>query len=74
VWYAMFAPAKTPPEIVARLSRETLKALESPEVGKQLVALTIEAWPGSAAELGALVQSETARYAKVIKGIGLRLD
>ena len=74
VWYGMFAPAKTPPEILARLSRETLKALQSPEVSGQLAALTIESWPGSAAELGALVQSETARYAKLIKSIGLRLD
>jgi tripartite-type tricarboxylate transporter receptor subunit TctC len=74
VWYAMLAPAKTPPDILARLSREVVKALESPEVSKQLTAMGVESWPGGAEELGALVKSETARYAKLIKSIGLRLD
>ncbi len=74
VWYGMFAPAKTPPEILARLTREVVKALESPEVMKQLTAMGVEPWPGNAEVLGALVSSESARYAKVIKAIGLRLN
>jgi tripartite-type tricarboxylate transporter receptor subunit TctC len=74
VWYAMLAPAKTPPDIVARLSREVVKALESPEVNKQLVAMGVEPWPGGSEELAAVLKSETARYAKLIKSIGLRLN
>jgi tripartite-type tricarboxylate transporter receptor subunit TctC len=74
VWYGMFAPAKTPPEIVARLSREIVKAIELPEVSKQLTAIGVDPWPGTAEELASWEKSETNRYAKLIKSIGLRLD
>jgi tripartite-type tricarboxylate transporter receptor subunit TctC len=74
VWYGMFTPAKTPPDIVARLSREVVKAIESPDVNKQLTAMGVDPWAGNSDELAALVKSETARYGKLIKSIGLRLN
>jgi tripartite-type tricarboxylate transporter receptor subunit TctC len=74
VWYAMLAPAKTPPDIITRLSREVVKAIDSPEISKQLTAMGVDPWPGTADELAALVKSETARYSKLIKSIGLRLN
>jgi len=74
VWYAMLAPAKTPPDILARLSREVVKAIDSPEIGKQLTAMGVEPWPGTADELAALVKSETERYGKLIRSIGLRIN
>lgn len=74
VWYGMFAPARTPPEIVARLSREVIKALEAPDLRERLTAMGVDPWPGTPEELAGLVRSETARYAAVIRSIGLRLD
>jgi tripartite-type tricarboxylate transporter receptor subunit TctC len=74
IWYGVFAPARTPPEIVARLSREIIKALESPDLRERLAAMGVEPWPGTPDELASLVRSETARYANLIKSIGLRLD
>ncbi|HKU70811.1 MAG TPA: tripartite tricarboxylate transporter substrate binding protein [Burkholderiales bacterium] len=74
VWYGMFAPSKTPRDILSRLSAEVVKAIESPEVNKQLTAMGVEPWPGTADEFGALVKSETARYSKLIKSIGLRIN
>jgi tripartite-type tricarboxylate transporter receptor subunit TctC len=74
IWYGMFAPARTPPDIVARLSREVIKALESPDLRERLTALGVDPWPGTPEELASLVRSETARYAILIKSIGLRLD
>jgi tripartite-type tricarboxylate transporter receptor subunit TctC len=74
IWYGVFAPARTPPDIVARLSRDIIKALESPELRKQLAAMGVDPWPGTPEQLASLVRSETARYAKIIKSIGLRLD
>jgi len=62
------------PEIVARLNREVTRALESPDLRKQLAAMGVDPWPGTPERLASLVHSETARYAKVIKSIGLRLD
>ena len=74
VWYGLFAPAGTPRAIVERLSREVARALDTPDLRKQLAAMGVDPWPGTPEELAGLVRNETARYSKVIKGIGLRLD
>jgi tripartite-type tricarboxylate transporter receptor subunit TctC len=74
VWYGMFAPGRTPPDIVGRVSREILKALESADLRDRLTAMGVEPWPGRPEQLESLVRSETARYAAVIKSIGLKLD
>jgi len=74
VWYGLFAPAGTPRPIVERLSREAIRALESPELSRQLDAMGVDPWPGTPEELESLVRSETARFAALIKSIGLRLD
>jgi tripartite-type tricarboxylate transporter receptor subunit TctC len=74
VWYGLFAPAGTPRPIVERLSREVVKALDAPDLRKQLAAMGVDPWPGTPEELADLVRNETARYSKLIKSIGLRLD
>ncbi|MGH8660993.1 MAG: Bug family tripartite tricarboxylate transporter substrate binding protein [Burkholderiales bacterium] len=74
VWYGVFAPVRTPPDIVDRLSREVVRALESPDLRERLTAMGVEPWPGTPDELASLVRSETARFAAVIRSIGLRLD
>jgi len=74
IWYGLFAPARTPPDIVARLSREVIKALESRDLRERLTAMGADPWPGTPEQLASLVRSETARYASLIKSIGLRLD
>ncbi len=74
IWYGMFIPVRTPPDIIARLSREVIKALEAPDMRQRLTAMGADPWPGTPEQLASLVRSETARYAKVIKAIGLRLD
>ena len=74
LWYGLFAPARTAPDIVARLSREVIRALESADLRERLAALGVDPWPGTPEELARLVRSEAARYAGLIKSIGLRLD
>jgi len=74
IWYAMFAPAATPREIVTRLNHEIVKALTAPDLREKLAASGIDAWPGSPEELAALVRSETARYAAIIEKAGVRAD
>jgi tripartite-type tricarboxylate transporter receptor subunit TctC len=74
VWYGMFAPARTPADIVGRVSREILKALDSADLREKFAAMGVDPWPGNPQQLESLVRSETARYGEVIKGIGLRLD
>lgn len=71
IWYGMFAPAGTPQNLVARLSEEISKALKAPALRDRLLTLGIQPWPGSPQELGALVRSEKARFAKLIEAAGI---
>jgi tripartite-type tricarboxylate transporter receptor subunit TctC len=74
-WYGLFAPAGTPPEIVLRLHAETLKAMGSPEVRAKLVEIGVdETVTRTPEEFAAIVRADTARYAKVVKEAGLKLD
>jgi tripartite-type tricarboxylate transporter receptor subunit TctC len=74
-WYGMFAPAGTPPEIVNRVHAETLKAMQSPEVRAKLVEIGVdETVTRTPEEFAAIVRADAARYAKVVKDAGLKLD
>ncbi|MBI3935593.1 MAG: tripartite tricarboxylate transporter substrate binding protein [Betaproteobacteria bacterium] len=74
IWYGMFVPAGTPHEVIARLGREVINALEAPDLRRRMTAAGIEPWPGTAEELRKLLRSETARYAEIIRSAGLRRD
>jgi tripartite-type tricarboxylate transporter receptor subunit TctC len=74
-WYGVFAPAATPPAIVARLHAETVKAMQTPDVRAKLDGIGADGTVSrSPAEFAALVRADTARYAKIVKDIGLKLD
>jgi tripartite-type tricarboxylate transporter receptor subunit TctC len=72
LWYGLFAPAATPREIVARLNRELVTALETPELRQRLAALGVEPWPGTAAELRELLRKDIDRYGAIARSAGLR--
>ena len=71
LWYGMFAPAGTPPEIVSRLARELIKVLETPDVREKLKALDVDAWPGTSEQLRELLATDIERYGKVVRAAGL---
>lgn len=71
IWFGLFAPAKTPPDIVGKLSRETLKALELPKVRDKLAALGVDPMPMSPPEFAAYVDKEIALNAKLARKAGL---
>jgi tripartite-type tricarboxylate transporter receptor subunit TctC len=74
-WYGVFAPAGTPPAIVNRLHADLVKAMQTPDVKEKLAGIgadgTVSRTPE---EFAALVRADTARYAKIVKEIGLKLD
>jgi tripartite-type tricarboxylate transporter receptor subunit TctC len=71
-WNAIFAPKRTPPEIVARLSTEVAKIMRMPEVKQQMTKLGAEPIGGSPQELGTFLQAEMVRWGTVIKDKGIR--
>jgi tripartite-type tricarboxylate transporter receptor subunit TctC len=66
-WNALAAPAKTPPDVVARLNHECVVALANPEVKKKLADLGVDAKSSTPQQLAALLDSETKRWGGVIE-------
>jgi tripartite-type tricarboxylate transporter receptor subunit TctC len=73
-WYGILVPKGTPQPIVSRLATEVVKVLESPEVRERMAAnggATIKPGP---TEFSALIKSELAKWNRVIKEAGVRLE
>ena len=73
-WFAVYAPAKTPPATVAQLNAAINKALASPEVRERYARLGLEPTGGSPADLTAAMKRDTERWAPVVKASGFRGD
>jgi len=73
-WNGLLAPAKTPAAVVRKLHIETVKALAHPELRAKLAALGLEGIGNSPDEFAAVIKSEIAKWAKVIKDAGIKAD
>ncbi len=71
LWYGFFAPAATPPAIVARLNAELLKAADTPTVRARLDINGGVLSLGSAAELATLVRADNLRFRNLMRELGL---
>jgi tripartite-type tricarboxylate transporter receptor subunit TctC len=73
-WYALLAPAGTPKSVIARLHGETVKLLTSSEVKERMAADGAEPVSSTPQELAAYLNSEMARWAKVIRQSGANAE
>ena len=73
-WWAVLAPAKTPPDILKRMTEELNKALKNPDVAKKLEAQGIDVMGGSAAVATAFIDKQMETWAKVVKDNGIKAD
>ena len=73
-WFGIFAPAGTPPDIVARLNGEIVRILHTPEMKERLALLGAEPIGNKPDEFAAFVRAEIPKYAKVIQASGARAD
>ncbi len=72
-WFGILAPAATPRDIIARLHADAGRALKDPEVRKRFVAEGSDiATSASPDEFAAYIRSDEAKWAKVVKGAGLK--
>ena len=74
LWGMLLVPAATPKDVVARLNREAVKALEAADVRERYAGMGVEPAPSTPEQAGAYLRSETDKYAKVVKAIGLRIE
>ena len=73
-WYAVWAPAGTPKEIVSRMQQEINKALNGKELKDAWINLGAEPGGQSAEDMTRLVNAEITKWAKVVKDSGAKLD
>ncbi len=70
----VFAPAKTPASIVARLNAEIVRALNATDAKQKLLGAGIEVVGTTPAELAAMIKADIAKWGKVIRDAGIRAD
>jgi tripartite-type tricarboxylate transporter receptor subunit TctC len=73
-WVGMFAPAKTPADIRARLYAEMAKALASPTVSEKLKNLGADPMPLNSAQFDALVRAEIETNTQLVKAAGIKVN
>jgi tripartite-type tricarboxylate transporter receptor subunit TctC len=73
-WYGFFAPAKTPPEVIAKLNAEALKVMKGPDFANVLKDSGSDYVGDTPANFAKFIQAELAKWAKVAKESGATLD
>ncbi len=73
-WYGVMAPARTPPELVSRLNRDFIAVMSPDAVKADLAKLGLSVKTGSPEQMGGLVKTDLARWAKVVKDAGISAD
>jgi tripartite-type tricarboxylate transporter receptor subunit TctC len=73
-WYAVWLPAKTPEAIVSRLNAEIVRVVNLPDVRNRIIELGGVPIGGTSAEMDAFQKKEAARWAKVVKDSGAKVE
>jgi tripartite-type tricarboxylate transporter receptor subunit TctC len=73
-WYGVLAPKGTPDAVVAKLNDELNAVLAMPDVKERLAGAGIEARGGTAAQLGAQMRDDHARYGRIVTEFGIQAD
>jgi tripartite-type tricarboxylate transporter receptor subunit TctC len=73
-WWGLVAPAGTPKDVIARLNHAFVTALQSPEAKTRFAALMAEPVTSSPEEFGNFMKAELAKYQKVVKLSGAKVD
>lgn len=73
-WFALLGGANMPRDVQLRINAETAKVLAMPDVKEKLAKLGLDPNPGTPEQLAALIQSETAKWAKVVKESGAKIE
>jgi tripartite-type tricarboxylate transporter receptor subunit TctC len=73
-WWGLVAPAGTPPDVVAKLNQAFVAALNAPETKTRFATLLAEPVSNTPEQFGAFMKSELAKYEKVVKATGAKVD
>jgi tripartite-type tricarboxylate transporter receptor subunit TctC len=73
-WFGVFAPAGLPSPLIAKLHAELMKTLNDPEVKERLIASGMDFVGSTPAALGDVIKRDYAKWTRVVKETGLKLD
>jgi tripartite-type tricarboxylate transporter receptor subunit TctC len=73
-WHGILAPAATPPAIVGKLNDEFVRILHMPDTAERLAAQGVDVVASSPAEFAVFIRQDVAKYAKLIRTAGIRVD
>jgi tripartite-type tricarboxylate transporter receptor subunit TctC len=73
-WYGVWGPAKMPADITQKLFQELKRTLALPALKDRFADLSFEALGGSPVELSKLMQTESAKYASIVKTAGIVMN
>jgi len=74
VWYGMFAPAGTPPELVNKLNAEVNRIMQLPDVSARMAPLGAEAVARSAPEFSRILKADEVKWNRIIKEVGAKAE
>lgn len=73
-WWGLFAPAGTPPEIVAKIHRDTVAALQAADTRERFATLSVDPGGGTSREFADYVRREIAKYDAMVKRLNIKPD
>ena len=73
-WNGLFMPAKTPPDILAKVHKDAVAALAHPSVKSKLEEMGVEVTTSTPTELAAYLKSEMEQWGPIIREIGIKAD
>jgi tripartite-type tricarboxylate transporter receptor subunit TctC len=74
LWFGLIAPAATPKAIIDKIHDDVVSVLEIPEVRERIASQGGEVVGDTPAEFTAFISAESAKYARIIKQAGVKLD
>jgi tripartite-type tricarboxylate transporter receptor subunit TctC len=73
-WFGLFAPAGTPPDVVAKWNADVTRILTAPDMRDRLLAQGAEPAPDSPADFARFIAAEAAKYARIVRTSGAKVD
>lgn len=73
-WWGVLGPAGMPEPIVTRLNTELVRILQLPDVKERFANLGVDTIPGTPADFSSLIKTEYAKFAKLIKDVGVKIE
>jgi len=73
-WFGLLAPAGTPKDVIAKWNADATRILNSPEMRERLTLLGAEPAPTTPEQFAAFIQRELAKYARIVKASGAKVD